>query len=102
MKRTLTLILALVLALVMLASCGQGKATDISEAKSVADLAGAKIAAQAGTFHADALFQIKDVKSSTYPEFADLLTAVKSGADKLIRIGIVDSHTAHCHRRSAD
>ena len=41
---------------------------------------GAKIAAQAGTFHADALSQIPDVQSSTYPEFADLLTALKSGA----------------------
>ena len=38
-----------------------------------------KIAAQAGTFHEDAMAQIKDVKSSTLPEFADLLTALKSG-----------------------
>ncbi len=53
---------------------------DMKNAKSLADLKGAKIAAQAGTFHADALSQIEDVKSSTYPEFADLLTALKSGA----------------------
>lgn len=53
---------------------------DVKSAKSLADLKGAKIAAQAGTFHADALSQIEDVKSSTYPEFADLLTALKSGA----------------------
>ena len=32
------------------------------------------------TFHADALSQIEDVQGSTYPEFADLLTALKSGA----------------------
>lgn len=53
---------------------------DVKSAKSLADLKGSKIAAQAGTFHADALSQIEDVKSSTYPEFADLLTALKSGA----------------------
>ena len=44
------------------------------------DLKGMKIAAQAGTFHADALNQIENVQGSTYPEFADLLTALKSGA----------------------
>ena len=53
---------------------------DVRNAKTIADLKGAKIAAQAGTFHADALSQIPDVQSSTYPEFADLLTALKSGA----------------------
>lgn len=53
---------------------------DVKNAKTIADLKGAKIAAQAGTFHADALSQIPDVQSSTYPEFADLLTALKSGA----------------------
>lgn len=53
---------------------------DVRNAKAIADLKGAKIAAQAGTFHADALSQIPDVQSSTYPEFADLLTALKSGA----------------------
>ena len=40
----------------------------------------AKIAAQTGTFHADALEQIPNVQASTYPEFSDLLTALKSGA----------------------
>ena len=38
-----------------------------------------KIAAQTGTFHADALKQIEDVKSSTLPDFTELLSAVKSG-----------------------
>lgn len=33
-----------------------------------------------GTFHADALEQIPNVQASTYPEFSDLLTALKSGA----------------------
>ncbi len=53
---------------------------DIKDATCLADLKGDKIAAQAGTFHADAVEQIEDVQSSTYPEFADLLTALKSGA----------------------
>lgn len=81
MKRTLSLLLAVtMLLLCTLTSCGKANKTDLSSAKSLADLKGAKIAAQAGTFHADALSQIEDVKSSTYPEFSDLLTAVKSGA----------------------
>ena len=82
MKRTVALILALAAALTLcLAGCGgSGTAKDISGAKTLADLDGAKIAAQAGTFHADALDQIKNVNKSTYPEFADLLTALQSGA----------------------
>ena len=81
-RRTLTAALCAVLAILMLAlvSCGGGGAKNISAAKSIADLAGAKIAAQAGTFHADALNQISKVQGSTYPEFADLLIALKSGA----------------------
>lgn len=85
MKKLLAIALALTM-LLCVVSCGNAKndtdvnATPISEAKSIADLAGRKIAAQAGTFHADALTQIENVKSSTYPEFADLLTALKSGA----------------------
>ena len=59
---------------------GNDSAADLTKAASIADLAGRKIAAQAGTFHADALSQIENVQSSTYPEFADLLTALKSGA----------------------
>ncbi len=82
MKRIITLALALIITascLFTLPSCAS-QAKDISGAKSIADLEGAKIAAQAGTFHADALTQIKDVKSSTYPDFTDLLVALKSGA----------------------
>ncbi len=82
MKRTLTLILALIISatcIFALPSCSSNS-KDISGATKLADLAGAKIAAQAGTFHSDALTQIADVRSSTYPEFADLLTALKSGA----------------------
>ena len=81
MRRTLSTLLALALAMLAFVGCGsQTSGVDMAKATSLADLAGAKIAAQAGTFHADALAQIQDVKSSTYPEFSDLLTAVKSGA----------------------
>ena len=81
-------ILALLMAaalLCLLAGCGSAETTDstgtsITEATTIADLKGMKIAAQAGTFHADALNQIENVQGSTYPEFADLLTALKSGA----------------------
>ncbi|MBR4761080.1 MAG: transporter substrate-binding domain-containing protein [Clostridia bacterium] len=79
MKKVIAILMALALILCF-AGCGEEERVDISKAKSLADLKGAKIAAQAGTFHADALEQIEDVKASTYPEFADLLTALKSGA----------------------
>ena len=58
----------------------QAGTVKIADSKSIADLAGMKISAQQGTFHEKALTQIKDVKSSTYPEFSDLLTALKTGA----------------------
>lgn len=80
MKKILAVVLA-ALMLLGLAACG-GDAVekkDLSTAKSLADLEGAKIAAQSGTFHADAMEQIKNVQGSTLPEFADLLTALKSG-----------------------
>ena len=85
MKKIVALVLAAVL-LFTFAACtnnsnnNQNNTLSIADAKSLADLKGMKIAAQAATFHEDALTQIEDVKSSTYPEFADLLTALKSGA----------------------
>lgn len=79
MKRLLAIVLVFLL-LLGCTACGAEERVDVTNAKSLADLKGAKIAAQTGTFHADALTQIEDVKSSTYPEFADLLTALKSGA----------------------
>ena len=79
MKRIITIALALVMVLSLAACGGKADAMDIASAKSIADLSGAKIAAQTGTFHADAMAQIENVQSSTYPEFADLLTALKSG-----------------------
>ncbi len=71
--------LSLALCCAMLAGCGKEERVDVKSAKSIADLKGARIAAQAGTFHEEALKQIENVKSSTYPEFTDLLVALKSG-----------------------
>ena len=84
-KNILALLMAAALCLGLLAGCGSTETSDstgtaITEAATIADLQGMKIAAQAGTFHADALTQIENVQGSTYPEFADLLTALKSGA----------------------
>lgn len=79
--RILSLATAIVMSVTAFAGCGeQTTKTDLSNAKSLADFKGMKIAAQTGTFHADAVAQIEEVQSSTYPEFADLLTALKSGA----------------------
>ncbi len=86
MRRTrnlIALLMAAVMCLCLFTGCGSNdgnSAADLSSAQTLADLKGTKIAAQAGTFHADALAQIEDVQSATYPEFADLLMALKSGA----------------------
>ena len=52
----------------------------VNNASSLEDLSGAKIAAQSGTFHEDALAQINGAVTSTYPDFTDLLVALKSNA----------------------
>ena len=86
-RRIVSIPLAVMFCVACFTGCGSSNnggsdtaSVDVRNAKAIADLKGAKIAAQAGTFHADALSQIPDVQSSTYPEFADLLTALKSGA----------------------
>ena len=86
-RRIVSILLAVMFCVACFTGCGSSNnggsdtaSDDVRNAKTLADLKGAKIAAQAGTFHADALSQIPDVQSSTYPEFADLLTALKSGA----------------------
>ncbi len=86
-RRIVSILLAVMFCVACFTGCGSSNnggsdtaSVDVRSAKAIADLKGAKIAAQAGTFHADALSQIPDVQSSTYPEFADLLTALKSGA----------------------
>jgi len=81
MRRIIAIALSLILALSM-AACTTSEpaaSVDMAAANSIADLKGAKIAAQAGTFHADAMTQIPEVKGQTLPEFADLLTALKAG-----------------------
>lgn len=86
MRRIVSILLAVMFCVACFTGCGGSSdnggtaSVDVRNAKSIADLAGAKIAAQTGTFHADALEQIPDVQASTYPEFSDLLTALKSGA----------------------
>ena len=86
MRRIISILLAVMFCVACFTGCGSSKdnggtaSVDVRNAKSIADLAGAKIAAQTGTFHADALEQISNVQASTYPEFSDLLTALKSGA----------------------
>ncbi len=86
MRRIVSILLAVMFYVACFTGCGGSKdnggtaSVDVRNAKSIADLAGAKIAAQTGTFHADALAQIPNVQASTYPEFSDLLTALKSGA----------------------
>ena len=86
MRRILSILLAVMFCVACFTGCGSSNdnggtaSVDVRNAKSIADLAGAKIAAQTGTFHADALEQIPNVQASTYPEFSDLLTALKSGA----------------------
>lgn len=86
-RRIVSILLAVMFCVACFTGCGSSNnggsdtaSVDVRNAKTIVDLKGAKIAAQAGTFHADALSQIPDVQSSTYPEFADLLTALKSGA----------------------
>ena len=80
MRRTVSIILAAAILCLALTACGSRQKTDLSNTKSIADLKGAVIAAQAGTFHLDALDQIEGVDKRSYPDFTDLLNALKSGA----------------------
>ena len=106
MRRMFAIVLALVMVLCMAACSGDNAAkVDVSAAKNIADLKGAKISAQAGTFHADAMEQIPEVQGSTLPEFADLLTALKSGTidgyvaeePTAIEVCLGDSTLAYLH-----
>ena len=82
MKRIIATLLTLTLVLGALASCGGGRdKVDISGAKNLDDLAGATLAAQSDTFHLTALQTLSDkVTVKEYPDFTQLLTALKSGA----------------------
>lgn len=79
MKKIIAMTLAILMMLSLAACGGNAASTDISGAKSIADLKGAKIAAQTGTFHADALQQIPEVQASDLADFTTLLEALKSG-----------------------
>ncbi len=78
MRRLLTIALALVMVL-SLCACGNAASMDISGAKTLSDLKGARIAAQTGTFHQEALSQISEVNASDLADFPALLDALKAG-----------------------
>lgn len=81
MKRLFTAILAIALLIASLASCSSRDKFDMSGVSTLADLGGATIAAQTGTFHIDALkAQTTGVDIKEYPDFTKLLTALNSGA----------------------
>lgn len=83
MKRILALIMAVALMLcsLSLVSCSSRDKFDMSSVSNLADLNGAIIAAQTGTFHLDALnSQTTGVDVREYPDFTQLLVALNSGA----------------------
>lgn len=80
MRRTISIILICVLLCAALSACGGREKTDISGASTIAELSGATIGAQTGTFHLDAVDQIKGVTKKDFADFTDLLNALKSGA----------------------
>ena len=82
MKRILALILAVVMAVFALTSCGSRNAVDVSGFTSLADFkdSGAIIGAQSGTFHYDALStQIDGITAKTFDDFTAMLTALNAG-----------------------
>ena len=82
LQRTLAALSAAVLlaGAALLSACSQTSKVDLSAAKTIADLKGAKISAQSGTFHENARQQIEDVQGSLYEDFDSMLIALKSGA----------------------
>ncbi len=80
MKKLIALMVSCVLLMSALAGCGSREKKDLSGAKTIADLSGATIGAQSGTFHLTVLDQIDGVKAQAYPDFTDLLNALRSGA----------------------
>ena len=80
MRRIVSIVLAAAMLCLALTACGSRQKTDLSKATTIADLKGAVIAGQAGTFHLDVIDQIEGVDKKSYPDFTDLLNALKSGA----------------------
>ena len=64
----------------MLTGCGGREKVDLHGAASLADLRGATLGAQTGTFHLQALEQVEGVTKKDYADFTDLLNALRSGA----------------------
>lgn len=64
----------------MLTGCGGREKVDLNGAASLADLRGATLGAQTGTFHLQALEQVESVTKKDYADFTDLLNALRSGA----------------------
>ena len=80
MKRILALILTAVMLCTALVSCGGREKVDLSGATSLADLKGATIAAQTGTFHLQALeTQTTGVTVKELEDFDKLLIALNAG-----------------------
>ena len=80
MRRIVSIVLAAAILCLALTACGSRQKTDLSKATTIADLKGAVIAGQAGTFPLDVIDQIDGVEKKSYPDFTDLLNALKSGA----------------------
>ncbi len=83
MNRITSTVLSVALSLTLctsFASCSSREKTDISGATNISELSGATLGAQTGTFHLTALDQIDGITKTDYPDFTDLLNAVKSGA----------------------
>lgn len=77
MKKILSVVLALSLFGALFAGCGGREKKDISTAESIADLSGATIGAQTGTFHLQALDQIDGVVKKDYADFTGPFECVK-------------------------
>lgn len=80
MKKTAVILLSCILLCSALIGCDGRAKTSLADAKSIADLKGATIGAQTGTFHLEALNQIDDVIKKDYADFTDLLNALRSGS----------------------
>ena len=80
MRRVFAFVLVLALLCTALTACGGRQKTDLHDAKTIADLKGATIGAQTGTFHLEALEQVDGITKKDFADFTDLLNALKSGA----------------------
>lgn len=78
---SLVAVICILISVFTLASCAEKREkVDLSKATSIADLEGATIAAQTGTFHLDALKALGNVTVKEYEDFSKLLIALNSGA----------------------